>query len=378
MNISDEKLDAQPRFGGIFQVLPYPALIVHRNGWIWGTNEAFDRQCNPGVAKAGPRDQSITELFDGAQQDLLDRIFACATGGALTLKLKSCREGDARIRFHVRALRDGPRPAFFILCLEQSKTFGSAFKALNTQLRVANELAAQVRRQHHLLQQSHDELEHFSHAAAHDLQAPLRSIEHCLTFLQEDHGTDLPEEGRAFIRDARNNARRLQNLISDLLTHAQSTRTPNKRTRLDVRQIVEDVAKSLSAAIAESNARIVAQGPLGEVDADRTLLHQMFENLIGNALKYRDPDRRPVVVVSRDTGTGRLTIRDNGQGFDETLKDRLFLPFERLHTQSQIEGSGIGLATCRKICDHHGWQIDAEGTEGQGAAFYIDGMKTLE
>lgn len=376
MNTLDETQYLAPGYEDVFECLPYPALIMHRQGSIRAANEAFQRQTPELAEQSWTGTKSITDVFDGELQDLCLAVLSAATGDGLSLALKAtAKSAPERIRFMVRPMRKGrERPEFFLICRDASKPVGVGFKALNIQVRTANELSARVRRQNHILQQGYDALEHFSHAAAHDLKAPLRSIEHCLVFLNDGQGAVLSENAKGLIADALNSAIRLQHLISDLLKHAQSARAPLVRSQLDLHAVVRNVEKSLAAMFAETKATLVVDGPLGQVSADRTLLHQLLENLISNALKYRHPDRPPKVTVARDSGNGKLIIKDNGQGFEARYKDRLFAPFERLHAHSDIEGSGIGLSTCQKICEHHGWRIDAKGSPGQGATFTVHGI----
>ncbi|MEM0944266.1 MAG: ATP-binding protein, partial [Pseudomonadota bacterium] len=210
--------------------------------------------------------------------------------------------------------------------------------------------------------------------AAHDLKSPLRHVSGVLTVLEEDHGADLPGEARDLVEEARSSAERMQSLMVTLLAHARSGAAPLAMERLDLAELVADVEAELAEGLRETDGRVEIAAPLGYASGDRVLVRQLLANLIGNSVKYRAPDRAPVIRISveRFSDGLRLWVRDNGMGFDNAFAERIFEPFNRLHAANEVEGSGVGLATCRTICRRHGWRISAEGIPGEGAAFRID------
>ncbi|MEM6907004.1 MAG: ATP-binding protein, partial [Pseudomonadota bacterium] len=219
-----------------------------------------------------------------------------------------------------------------------------------------------------------DSMERFTQAAAHDLKSPLRHVSGVLTVLEEDHGADLPGEARDLVEEARSSAERMQSLMVTLLAHARSGAAPLAMERLDLAELVADVEAELAEGLRETGGRVEIAAPLGYASGDRVLVRQLLANLIGNSVKYRAPDRAPVIRISveRFSDGLRLWVRDNGMGFDNAFAERIFEPFNRLHASNEVEGSGVGLATCRTICRRHGWRISAEGIPGEGAAFRID------
>ena len=222
------------------------------------------------------------------------------------------------------------------------------------------------------LARSNGELEQFAYVVSHDLQAPLRRIMGFGELLEEDAGPTLNEAGRSHMARIRASAVRMQQLIEGLLTYARvSTRgRPLVPVQLQsaVRQAVDDLAPRLQ----ESRGRVDV-GPLPGVRGDELQLYQLFLNLIGNGLKFVVPGRPPVVRISAVQAGDRVevTVQDNGIGFEDKDVTRLFKPFQRLHSDAEYPGSGIGLAVCQKIALRHGGEIRAHGDPGQGATFTV-------
>lgn len=251
----------------------------------------------------------------------------------------------------------------------------------------------QLRNYTYKLEQSNRELQDFAYVASHDLQEPLRKVQAFGDRLERKYAADLGDEGRDCIDRMRNAAGRMQNLINDLLTFSRvSTKTqPFKPT--DLKKIAEDVVSDLEVRIEQTGGRVEI-GELPTIDADPVQMQQLLQNLIGNALKFHRPEVSPVVKVyaqavmptgasfvleneeiqvgDSDDTLCRLVVEDNGIGFDEKYLDRIFTVFQRLHGRAEYEGSGIGLAVCRKIVERHGGTINAESEPNCGASFYIN------
>jgi PAS domain S-box-containing protein len=235
------------------------------------------------------------------------------------------------------------------------------------------------------LERSNRELQDFAYVASHDLQEPLRKIEAFGDRLQSKCGDALSEDGRMYLERMRNAATRMRSLINDLLTYSRVTTKAQPFVPTDLNVVLEGVVSDLHVAIERSGARIEA-GRLPTIDADATQMRQLLQNLIGNALKFRKPDAPPVVTVSGERVTDtkhasstdepdgnwcRITVADNGIGFDQKYADRIFNMFERLHGRGEYEGTGIGLATCRKIVERHGGTIEARSVPGEGSTFVV-------
>ncbi len=230
------------------------------------------------------------------------------------------------------------------------------------------------------LEISNRELQDFARIASHDLQEPLRKIEAFGGRLSKKYADDLPEEARDFVDRMRHAAGRMRLLINDLLNLSRVTTDAQPFTQVDLSEVTDGVISDLQIRVEETDANIVI-GDLPTIDADATQMRQLFQNLIGNALKFSKPDRKPVIRVDGAIVSAiessvridlcRLTIADNGIGFDNEYKDQIFKIFQRLHGRGEYEGTGIGLATCRKIVERHGGDIDADGRPDEGTTFTV-------
>ncbi len=230
------------------------------------------------------------------------------------------------------------------------------------------------------LEASNRELVEFAYVASHDLQEPLRKIETFGDRLVQRYGNDIPEGGKNYIERMQNATSRMRLLINDLLAYSRVTTNAKPFAKIDLNAVMDGVVSDLQIRIEETGAR-VEYNNLPTIEADPTQMRQLLQNLIGNAMKFQKPDVQPVVRIEVETLPGnfmtgspemcKLSIADNGIGFDNKYKDQIFTIFQRLHGRNEYEGTGIGLATCRKIVERHGGTIDASGTEGAGATFVV-------
>ena len=231
------------------------------------------------------------------------------------------------------------------------------------------------------LERSNQELQEFAYVASHDLQEPLRKIEAFGDRLMRRYGETLPDEGKMFVERMQHAAGRMRRLINDLLSYSRVTSKSNPYNQVCLNDTLKGVLGDLQIRIEETKATITAS-TLQAIDADPTQMRQLLQNLIGNALKFRRKDVEPVITIAAtveaDTIEANaigpiliLTIADNGIGFDNKYKDQIFKIFQRLHGRLEYEGTGVGLATCRKIVERHHGTIDADGVPDKGATFTI-------
>ncbi|GEL94260.1 sensor histidine kinase [Cellulomonas composti] len=208
------------------------------------------------------------------------------------------------------------------------------------------------------LRRSNRDLEQFAYVASHDLQEPLRKVASFTQLLRKRYGGQLDERADQYIDFAVDGARRMQQLIADLLGFSRVGRVGGEVTTVDLDRAFAAAVDQLSERVAESGA-VVSADVLPRVRAEEPLVVQLLANLIGNALKFRSDDRAPVVHVSaRRTGDEwTFTCRDNGIGIDARYAERVFVIFQRLHAKDVYEGTGIGLALCKKIVEFHGGRI---------------------
>lgn len=218
-----------------------------------------------------------------------------------------------------------------------------------------------------------EQLELFASVASHDLKEPLRKIVTFGDLLAEESGPALDERARNYLNRMRETAQRMNQLIDDLLEYSKSTANQETLGSVDLKRVVEDVLTDLELKISTTHAEI-SVGNLPVVYGNRVQMRQLFQNLINNALKFHkkeEPPRISIFSEVRKNGDVLIFVEDKGIGFDEKYAQRIFRPFERLHSRTEYEGSGIGLAICQKIAAHHGGTITAKSAPGQGSQFII-------
>ena len=231
--------------------------------------------------------------------------------------------------------------------------------------------AEELRRVADNLTRSNTALQEFAYVASHDLQEPLRMIASYTQLLQRRYAGRLDADADDFIGYAVDGAMRMKQLIQDLLKYSRVETQAGSLETVDCARIVEHVRADLRVAIEEADARLEV-GPLPVLLGDPTQLRQVFQNLIGNAIKFRG-ERPPVVRVcaERQGAEYLFTVADNGIGIDPQYAERIFVVFQRLHTREAYPGTGIGLALCKKIVERHGGRIWLESHEGAGACFHF-------
>ena len=231
------------------------------------------------------------------------------------------------------------------------------------------------------LEQSNQELQEFAYVASHDLQEPLRKIEAFGDRLSKRYGETLPDDGKMFIDRMQNAATRMRRLINDLLSYSRVATKADAFVSVDLNEILAGVLSDLQIRLDDTSA-VVTSDTLPKIDADPTQMRMLLQNLLSNALKFRKSDVTPAISISSELLNGddvaeenqmvRIIVSDNGIGFDNAYKKQMFKIFQRLHGRMEYEGTGVGLATVRKIVDRHGGKLDAEGEVDVGATFIVD------
>jgi signal transduction histidine kinase len=238
----------------------------------------------------------------------------------------------------------------------------------NTRLQSTNELLRHAAE----LSRSNAELEQFASIASHDLQEPLRKVQTFAAQLNAKESENLSEQGQDFLRRMSDAAGRMRSLIDDLLMFSRVSTQGHPFTAVNLGHVISQVLVDLEVSIEESRA-LVTVGLMPTIEADPLQMRQLFQNLLGNALKFRRPEVTPELRVEAQVvdHIAQLTVRDNGIGFDEQYATRIFRAFERLHGARAYPGTGIGLALCRKIVERHHGTITATAEIDHGAAFTI-------
>ena len=247
------------------------------------------------------------------------------------------------------------------------------FARLHELLRQRDEFARRMEAQNRELRAAYGELESFSHAAAHDLRAPLRAIGGFASILREDHAAALDAKGRQYLERIAAAAERMGRLIDDLLALAKITRGPLRRQPADVTALARELAAELQAGDpARAADWRIAEGMTADADPD--LLRIALANLLGNAWKYTAKTPQARIEMTRLAGQAAPTfvVHDNGAGFDAArAANKLFQPFQRFHGGEEYPGTGIGLAIVARVIERHGGHIRAESAPGRGATFFF-------
>ncbi|MFD7709525.1 ATP-binding protein [Streptomyces sp. NPDC059786] len=306
-----------------------------------------------------------------------------ASGVALTLllhrlvgrPLKVLEAASVRVsggEFERRIRLDGPRDLESVARAveEMRRRIVEELSAARAREALLQRQTAELDAQTLELKRSNAELEQFAYVASHDLQEPLRKVASFCQLLEKRYGDQLDDRAKQYIDFAVDGAKRMQVLINDLLTFSRVGRVGEEEAQVDLGAVLDRALGNLSVSMEETGARVVREGPLPTVTGDPTTLTMLWQNLVGNAVKFRHPERPPEIVVScaaePEDGRWRLCVRDNGIGIDPEFREKVFIIFQRLHGRDEYEGTGIGLALCRKIVEHHGGTITLDGASGEG------------
>jgi PAS domain S-box-containing protein len=232
-------------------------------------------------------------------------------------------------------------------------------------------LERKVRQRTEELERKNKELEQFAYVASHDMQEPLRTTSSFVDLLRKQYRGKLDDNADKYLDYIVQSSDRMKTLIRDLLDYSRLGREKEAR-QVNCNNIVEQVRADLNKVIRENQAEIKS-GDLPVIDAYPTELKLLFQNLVSNSIKFRKPGEPPVVEINayKDNGYWKFSFRDNGIGIDLQYHDRIFVIFQRLHNRTDYEGSGIGLAHCKKIVELHGGKIWVESEPGAGSTFYF-------
>jgi light-regulated signal transduction histidine kinase (bacteriophytochrome) len=231
-----------------------------------------------------------------------------------------------------------------------------------------------LRRHAGQLETTNKELESFSYSISHDLRIPLRAVAGYTRMLEEDYSDRLDEEGRRLLKVIADNSKRMGNLINDLLTFSRTGRKEIVATEVDMTALAKSVADELFPDEANPATQLIIE-PMPPAWGDRSLLQQVWANLISNAFKYSSTRERPVVTIDANENEEHdetvYHVSDNGVGFDMQYYDKLFGVFQRLHSAEEFPGTGVGLAIVQRIVVRHGGRVWAHGETGKGATFHF-------
>jgi two-component system sensor kinase FixL len=356
---------SEAKFSGIVSIAADAIISMDARQRITLFNEGAERifGYSPEEVLGRPLDVLLPERFRARHRELVDEF---GEGPVAARRMGERRE--------IYGLRKGgeefPAEASISrLEVEGERIYAVVLRDITERKRIENALA----RQREELIRSNRELEQFATIASHDLQEPLRKIQAFGDRLAHKYADALAPEGRDYLERMQGAARRMQVLIQDLLTFSRITTKAQPFTPVDLGEVAREVVSDLEMRV-EQTGGSVEIGPLPTIDADPLQMRQLLQNLVGNALKFHKEDVPPRVEISAETtadGLCRLRVADNGIGFDEKYLDRIFGVFQRLHGREAYEGTGVGLAICRKIAERHGGSITATSVPGRGSTFIV-------
>ncbi|HWQ92714.1 MAG TPA: ATP-binding protein, partial [Clostridia bacterium] len=364
-------LSSEERYRSLVELSPDALLVVSEDSIVF-------------VNSAGLRLFGATDPLD-LYGRTLDAMFARNQGKAFLQRLRDMREKGRPIRFAEKTMLrlDGtevnvevaaaPMPYAGKAAAQVIVHDVSERKLAEEQIRRLNiDLERRVIERTAELEAANKELEAFSYSVSHDLRAPLRHIEGFVEILQATKSATLDQEARQHLQTIANSARHMGRLIDDLLTFSRTARTELNKTQFSLAQLVSSVIRDLKPEIEHRKLEWQIHN-LPETRADPALLRQVLLNLIHNALKYtRTRDIAKIEIGSADSNTEQIVyVRDNGVGFEPQYAHRLFGVFQRLHSSTEFEGTGVGLANVRRIIARHGGRTWAEGEPDKGATFYF-------
>jgi PAS domain S-box-containing protein len=255
---------------------------------------------------------------------------------------------------------------------EKVKKLDRNQKAMLYMVEDLNSITSELKNERRKLEAANKELEAFTYSVSHDLRAPLRAINGFSKFLEEDYAGKLDEEGKRFLGTIRENAAKMDQLISDLLNLSRVSRASINLSEIDMEKLVRAVYND-TASMEEHNTFQFIVRTMPMVNCDSNLMKQVWQNLIGNALKYSSKSKTKKIEIGAAKNNNEITyfIKDQGTGFNNNYRHKLFGVFQRLHHDHEFEGTGVGLAIVQRIVQLHGGQVWAEGEENKGAAFYF-------
>ncbi|HRQ72182.1 MAG TPA: PAS domain S-box protein [Phycisphaerales bacterium] len=371
------------RLRAILQTAPDAIIVADERGVVESVNPATERMFGYCAEELIGREltalmpERLRELHRAGLRRYLQNGPGRTVGGGVLRTYGLRKDGlEFPIELSVGEVRlgEGRRFTGIIRDVTERKRAEDAIQSMNALLE------ERVQQRTEELQRMVEELAQFASIASHDLQEPLRKV---LVFgdrLRQQYEGALGDRGRDYLSRMLNAADRMSSLLNDLLELTRVTSKGRPFERVDLGDVVRGVLTDLEVALQESGGSVEV-GDLPVIDSDATQMRQLFQNLLSNALKFRCGERLPRVTIEAESpvqaggGGGsvcRLVVRDNGIGFDPRYAGVIFEPFHRLHGRSEYEGSGMGLAICRKIVERHGGRIAAEGRAGEGASFVIE------
>ncbi|MBY5990375.1 sensor histidine kinase [Roseovarius atlanticus] len=367
-----------------FHALANHALVVDRKARVCAANRKAEQLLRDTMKHANEPDAwYLPDVFAVSREAATREILLAASGSDLVLPLrKAGPNGPQDVRFRVSAIRTGSRaPEHFVLLSQGQDVVRAPFDLLNAELEKADIEARRERahrrslqRANKVLNASNAELKSFAYAVSHDLKSPIQTVSMLLSEMAQCQEGGSSDDLADLIRMGQETLQRMSVLIGDVLRYTQLIGSDMSMSRCDLNIILEEVISDSRAEIKETGAT-VRHGRLPVVFGDAVMLRILFQNLIGNAIKYRHPERAPEILVQpgRKGAQGHvgIEVRDNGIGIAPEYRDRIFDLFSRLHRHDEIQGSGLGLTMCRRIVNRLDGEIEVLENSSGGSVFLV-------
>ena len=362
LKLSESK-ESGAKYRGLLEAAPDPMVVVNQSGEIVLLNLQAEKQFGYG------RDELIGQKVNNIiPEGFAERLIADGTQTAAEALAQGIGTG---IELTGRR-KDGSAFPIEIMLSPLENAEGILVTAAIRDISVRKNSEKRLAKTVEELKRSNDELEQFAYVASHDLQEPLRMVASFTELLAERYKGRLDSDADEFIAFAVDGSHRMQGLIEDLLAYSRAGTNGKVLLEISIDNVLEEALTNLQATIQESSA-VVTHDSLPTIRTDKIQLVQVFQNLIGNAIKYRSAKVPHVHVSAKKNNDNEwiFSVRDNGLGIDPEYFERIFILFQRLHGQSESEGSGIGLAICKKIVNRLGGKIWVKSQVGRGSTFYF-------
>ena len=350
----------------MFSRIKFYGLAIVTTGMAWGVDFLFETRFKESSGSLYVAAALVTTWFGG----LGPGLFAIALAAAINLAFSSHPYFSLAVGVYgFERLVLFSAVALVVSCLAaQVRRDQKKMRDLNAKLE------EKVKKRTAALNESNEQLEAFCYTLAHDLRAPLRSIQGFADLVVTEHGTKLDRDGRAGLERIRNSAERMGRLIIDLLTYTDLTRADFRRQPVDLEKASRTVFRVFSDEIAGRKADVSEEFRVKYVLGDPAGVERVLFNLVGNALKFAHPERPPRLhITSERKGPNvRVSVEDNGIGLDPKYRDRIFGVFERLSAGNNAIGTGIGLAIVKRSVEKMGGKVGVESTPGEGSCFWFE------
>ena len=349
------------RYRGLLEAAPDAMVVVDQRGAIVLLNVQAEKQF--GYSRDELLGQKVTNIIP---EGFAERLIADGTRTAAEALAQQIGTGIELVGLR----KDGSEFPIEIMLSPLESAEGILVTAAIRDITARKQADANLVEKVVELNRSNDELQQFAYLASHDLQEPLRMVASYTQLVARRYKGKLDADADEFIAFAVDGANRMQRLIQDLLLYSRVERVGQELMQVSSAGALQKALFNLQGAIEQSGA-LVTQGPLPEVTADESQLTQLFQNLVGNAIKYKGPGVPQIHVSAARNGAPKwiFSVRDNGLGIEPQFFEKIFGMFQRLHKRGEFEGTGIGLAICKKIVERHGGSISVESEPGLGSTF---------